>query len=359
MRSLIEKYRDVVIQIATPFSVGTGFYLKDYDLIITNEHVVRNNKDVVIEGKGVNRLLRSVRYLDPKYDLAFIQGPDKSALSAVKLHETEDFQQGDLVIAVGHPFGLKYTATQGIISNTSHQQNDLFYIQHDAALNPGNSGGPLVNEGGEILGVNTFIIQNGQSIGFSLPSRYVKQALEDFKAGNKNLGVRCFSCANIVFEPNPEKKYCPFCGTRIQMISQIEDYVPKGIKAEIEDCLKTLGYDINLTRRGPYSWEINRGSAKIMLSYHEETGMIAGDAYICSLPKLRIKEIYIFLLQQNYELEGLCFSIQNQEIILSFQIFDHYFKPESGIELFQKLFDKANAFDDILINDFGAVIRVD
>ncbi|MBK8450582.1 MAG: hypothetical protein IPL42_11375 [Saprospiraceae bacterium] len=52
MRSLIEKYRDVVIQIATPFSVGTGFYLKDYDLIITNEHVVRNNKDVVIEGKG-------------------------------------------------------------------------------------------------------------------------------------------------------------------------------------------------------------------------------------------------------------------------------------------------------------------
>jgi len=85
MRALIEQYKGVVIQIATPFSIGTGFYLKEYDLIITNEHVVRNNKDVVVEGKGVQRVLSSVRYLDPKFDLAFVQGPKANPWISIKL----------------------------------------------------------------------------------------------------------------------------------------------------------------------------------------------------------------------------------------------------------------------------------
>lgn len=87
--------------------------------------------------------------------------------------------------------------------------------------------------------------------------------------------------------------------------------------------------------------------------------MIAGDAYICSLPKENIKEIYVYLLQQNSQLEGLCFSIQNQDIILSLQIFDHSFKPELGSQIFQYLFEKANAYDDLLIKNFGAITRVD
>ncbi|MBK8954566.1 MAG: trypsin-like peptidase domain-containing protein [Saprospiraceae bacterium] len=359
MKSLIERYKDIVIQIATPFSVGTGFYLKDYGLIITNEHVVRNNKEVVIEGMGVKRLKRKVKYLDPKYDLAFIQGTDHHTEIRVPLHVADDYQQGDAVLAIGHPFGLKYTATQGIISNAVHQQNDLYYIQHDAALNPGNSGGPLINDQGEVLGVNTFIIQNGQSIGFSLPARYLQQALDEFVAGNKELGVRCTSCANIVFEPNTEKKYCPFCGARITMISQIEDYSPSGIRLEIEEALGQLGYDVSLTRRGPFNWEIERGSAKILLSYHEDSGMIAGDALMCSLPKEGIKEIYTYLLQQNYFLEGLSFSILNRDIVLSLQVFDHSFKPENGQQMFNLLFDKANEYDDILVKTYGAVARVD
>lgn len=74
------------------------------------------------------------------------------------------------------------------------------------------------------------------------------------------------------------------------MISQIPDYEPKGIKREIEETISNLGYSINLTRRGPNSWEIINGSAKILLSYHEESGMIAGDASICSLPKEKINQ---------------------------------------------------------------------
>lgn len=129
-----------MIQIATPFSIGTGFFLKNENLIITNEHVVRNNKEVVIDGKGLQRVVSPVIYLDPKYDLAFIKSPEIHTLADIHLGDSSKVVEGDQVLVVGHPFGLKYTATQGIISNTLHQQDDIQYIQHDAALNPGNSG---------------------------------------------------------------------------------------------------------------------------------------------------------------------------------------------------------------------------
>lgn len=357
MKAIIEKYKDIVVQIATPFSVGTGFYLKDYDLIITNEHVVRNNKSVVLEGKGFTRSLNPVLYVDPKFDLAFVKAPVPNQLGYAQLAEIKNLEDGESVLAVGHPFGLKYTATTGIISNSAHFQNEISYIQHDAALNPGNSGGPLIDEDGKVIGVNTFIIQNGQNIGFSLPFNYLLDSLNEFSVGDKKPAVRCTSCANIVFEPNNEKKFCPHCGAKMKMISDIENYIPTGVKREIEDALQTLNYDVPLTRRGPYNWEISEGSAKIILSYHEDSGMIAGDATICSLPKENIKAIYTYLLQQNYDLRGLSFSIRNNDIVLSVLIFDHYFKPETGLRILKNLFEKANYYDDLLIQNFGALKR--
>ncbi|MBK8245432.1 MAG: trypsin-like peptidase domain-containing protein [Saprospiraceae bacterium] len=357
MKQIIEAYKDAVIQIATPYSIGTGFYLAEPDLIVTNEHVVKDNKEVVIEGKGVTRMTCPVIYLDPMYDLAFIKAPKVHQFSNIYLNHQKSIIEGDTVLAVGHPFGLKYTATQGIISNIAHKENEIDYIQHDAALNPGNSGGPLIDNEGKVIGVNTFIIQNGQNIGFSLPVNYLDQCIQEFKKQPNALGVRCISCGNLVFEPNPELKYCPFCGSGIKMISQIADYEPKGIKREIEETISNLGYSINLTRRGPNSWEIINGSAKILLSYHEESGMIAGDASICSLPKEKIKPIYTFLLQQNHKLRGLSFGINNNDIILSMILFDQYFKPEIGQLTIKNLFELANIYDDQLIHELGALPR--
>jgi serine protease Do len=155
MRDVIDMYKDVVIQIATPYSTGTGFYLKKYDLIITNEHVVRDNVEVVIDGKTFEKQLTQVLFVDPKYDLAFLKTPEDNGMPEIEIDGLVELNEGDRVIAVGHPFGLKYTATQGIISNLLHQQQNVNYIQHDAALNPGNSGGPLINLEGKVIGVNT------------------------------------------------------------------------------------------------------------------------------------------------------------------------------------------------------------
>ena len=109
MQDIIEFFRKVVIQIATPYSKGTGFYLKKYRLIVTNEHVVRGNKEVVIQGNNVERQLAKVIYLDQKLDLAFLSTQEDNSIPDVTLGNRQEMANGETIVAIGHPFGLKYT----------------------------------------------------------------------------------------------------------------------------------------------------------------------------------------------------------------------------------------------------------
>ncbi|MBK8491256.1 MAG: trypsin-like peptidase domain-containing protein [Saprospirales bacterium] len=357
MNEVIDRFRSVVIQIATPYSTGTGFYLKAPNLIITNEHVIRGNQEVVIHGFNLPKQLVRVLYFDQKLDLAFLEVPDTCDIPDVPLAENGVIAQGDAVIAVGHPFGLKFSATQGIISNTMHKMGDVNYLQHDAALNPGNSGGPLVNMAGEVVGVNTFVVRDGDNIGFSLPAHYLAETIREYKDKRGELAVRCYSCGNVVAESQLAGEYCPFCGTNLEMPNKVEPYEPVGLTLTIEDMLKQLGYDVGLSRRGPDAWEIQRGSAKIQIAYHEESGLITGDAFLCLLPKDNIQPLYEFLLRQNYDLAGLTFSVRGQDVILSLLIFDRYFNVETGLKLFEGLFQKADDYDNILVETYGAIWR--
>lgn len=359
MNDVIDLYRKVVIQIATPYSTGgTGFYLKEANLIITNEHVVRGNRVVVVEGESLSKRLVRVIYTDPKYDLAFLEVEDQLELPIINLGSSDQVTEGDQILAIGHPFGLKYTATQGIVSSTIHEQQGILYIQHDAALNPGNSGGPLVNTEGKIVGVNTFIIKDGNNIGFSLPSNYLKDTLASFLEGvngKLQIGSRCHSCSNLVFEKTIEAGYCPHCGAKIQLPSEVEDYEPIGVAKTIEQLLEKAGHNVQLSRGGPNTWEIKQGSAKINISYYEKTGLITGDAYLCALPKENIKPLYQYLLRQNYEVESLNFSVKGRDIILSLLIYDRYLNLDTGMALFEHLFTKADDYDNILVEQYGAV----
>ena len=359
MKEIIELYRSVVIQIATPYSKGTGFYIKEYDLIVTNEHVVRGNKEVVIDSNLFERQLSTVLFVDAMHDLAFLSIPKTKTMDipSIELGEAIRVQEGDAAIAIGHPFGLKYTSTQGIISNTHHQQNDINYLQHDAALNPGNSGGPLLNMVGQVIGINTFMIRNGENIGFSLPINYVKETIFSYQKGQGKSGARCLACSNIVFDTGKKQKYCPHCGAKLTLPAYEEAYEALGVSKTIEELLLTTGHDVRLSRRGPNNWEIHQGSAKINITYHEKTGLIIGDAFLCNLPKEHIGPLYEYLLKQNYLIEGLTFSVnpKGQDIILSLLIYDRYLNVDTGIQLFEHLFEKADHYDDILVDEFGAI----
>jgi serine protease Do len=355
MQELVEKYRNIVIQIATPYSTGTGFYIKAYNLIVTNNHVVEGNREVTIEGVDLPRQISRVLYNDVKYDLAFLEMPSL-APAMQDVHVAPSLLNvGDSVTAIGHPYGLKYTFTKGIVSNARHILNNIDYIQHDAALNPGNSGGPLINTEGAVVGVNTFIIENGNTIGFSLPSRYLEKTVLAFQKGLGEIGSRCVACTNIVFESTIEVGgYCPHCGTKLKILSETTEFQAEGVPSLIENMIKKLGHDVRVSRRGPSSWEIRHGSAKINISYHQQNGLIISDAYLCTLPQENIKPLYEYLLRENYRNEGVTLSVKGQDIILSLLIYDKYLREETALKLMGNLFEKADHYDNVLVEKYGA-----
>jgi serine protease Do len=359
MKTVIERFRGVIIQIATPYSTGTGFYLRDANLIVTNEHVIQDNRQVVIDGHLIEKQLVRVIYSDPKHDLAFLEAPQQTDLPAVELGVNTRLSEGDPVLALGHPFGFKYTSTKGIISNTAHEINDINYYLIDAALNPGNSGGPLLNRDGAIIGINTFVVKDGNNIGFSLPVSYLVDSIKEFEKSDRQISVRCISCLNLVNEENIDGHYCPFCGTRVTLPTQTEDYEPIGVAHTIESILEQAGHEVELSRRGPNNWEIRQGSARITIAYYEKNGLITGDAYLATLPKKEIGPIYEFLLRQNYEVESLTFSVKEQDVILSLLIYDRYLNVDTGLKLFSHLFEKADHYDNILVEEYGAQWKYD
>src|ERR1043165_7692006 len=320
VQQIIESFQPAIIQIATQTATGTGFYVKEFDLIVTNDHVVGDNAEVTIAGKLFQKTLSRVWYTDRKHDLAFLETPKEIILPEVKLGEYEKLKDGDSVVAIGHPYGLNYTATQGVISRVDRVQQGIKYIQIDAAINPGNSGGPLVNEDGEVVGVNTFIIKGGDNLGFALPSSYLKEALEQYAPHRGEFALRCPSCSTLVTEATLDAgKYCPNCGTKIEFPKRTEeDEAPiSGMAKTIEDILEKLGHDRELARNGQNRWEVENGSAKIKITYNPENYFIVSDAFLCKLPKMGIKELYSYLLKENYNLRGKLFSLQGENIVMS------------------------------------------
>lgn len=359
MQNIIEQYRSIVIQIATPYSTGTGFLLREEGLIVSNDHVVQGNREVVVDGVTLPRQMAKVVFSDPRFDLAFIAAPSCEAGPSAVLAKNKSVSVGDVVVAIGHPFGLKFSATQGIVSSTDHQLDGLPYLQHDAALNPGNSGGPLVNQMGEIIGVNTFNVNGGENMGFSLPVRFLEESLALYKQGGGQVGTRCQNCKQAVFSAAKWDGYCPNCGARVELPSDAELYEPVGVARTIEEILEKCGHDTALARRGPNIWEIRNGSATIIISYYEPNGLITGDAILCDLPVTNIQPVYEYLLRQNHELEALSLSVRGQEIVLSLVIYDRYLTLDTGMKRFKNLFEKADFHDNVLVEQFGAAWKVE
>jgi serine protease Do len=352
---ILEKYIENIIQIMTPYGTGTGFIIGNY--IITNSHVAGGLSEVVISAKKIKRSIAKVIYDDPYYDIAFIEYKfDKPSTPLVLASENVD--DGDVIIAIGHPYGLNYTATEGIVSRASRLQDDLEYIQIDAAINPGNSGGPLLNEDAQVVGINTFIIQNANNLGFALPYFYLQDALDAFnKKERESVIIKCPSCKNLIKEEDIIHDYCPECGVKLEVAKlRRKGYKPTGPTKLIEDILTALDINVTLARRSQSAWRIDEGSARIDINYYEN-GIIIGDTKLCGIPRENIDAIYDYLLRENDKLSYLQFSINENSIYLSYLIVDSSLTLDEGKVAFQRLIKYSDKYDDILINEYGAIAQ--
>ncbi len=355
MSDFVETYRNVIVQIATPNSTGTGFYLRDRGVVVTNNHVVEGHRAVVIEGAKFTKQLARVRYTDQKYDLAFLDAPKSDEeMPDVQLGTEKTMRERDSVTAIGHPFGLKFSVKSGIVSNTREVMNGIPYLHIDAALNPGNSGGPLVDNDGQVVGINTFIIRDGDNTGFSLPVNFLHETLEDYRKANSDNSCRCVACMNIMTAELVSKNFCSVCGSRVELPASVDEYVASGVPRTIESLVTKIGHDVALSRSGPDAWEITQGSAKIYITYHEKSGLMSADAVLCQLPRENIQQLYTYLLRENYENEALTLSVHEQDIMLSLLIYDRYLNEETGMTLLRDLFEKADYYDNELVEKYGA-----
>jgi serine protease Do len=165
-------------------SLGSGVIINKEGYIVTNNHVVENAKEIVAMLHNKKDYKAEVVGRDKKTDLALIKIEAEEDLPVAPLGDSDELQVGEWVLAIGNPFGLAETVTAGIVSAKGRVIGAGPYddfIQTDASINPGNSGGPLFNFWGEVVGINTAIVEAGQGIGFAIPINMAKELLPQLK----------------------------------------------------------------------------------------------------------------------------------------------------------------------------------
>lgn len=174
-------------------SLGSGVIVDAAGLVVTNNHVVQGADQIIVALSDRREYPAKLVFAEPRLDLALLKIDTKgAALPVAKLGDSDRAQVGDLVLALGNPFGVGQTVTQGIVSATARTgigiSDTQFFIQTDAAINQGNSGGALAAMNGEVIGINSAILTGGQNggsigLGFAIPSNMVKIFLRGASSG--------------------------------------------------------------------------------------------------------------------------------------------------------------------------------
>jgi Do/DeqQ family serine protease len=172
-------------------SLGSGVILSDDGIVVSNYHVVGMSTDIRVQLKDRREYKARVLLADEESDLAILQMEDANTLPFLKLRNSDTVEVGELVLAIGNPFGVGQTVTSGIVSGLARSgvstgNSRGYFLQTDAAINPGNSGGALVDVNGELIGINTSILtRSGGSngIGFAIPARLVGEFVNQAREG--------------------------------------------------------------------------------------------------------------------------------------------------------------------------------
>jgi len=220
-------------------ALGSGFIIDSKGIVVTNNHVIQGAEDIIVSVNGVTEYKAKVIGTDPYMDLAVLQIEADEKFETVSFGDSDKARIGDWVIAIGNPFGFGGTVTSGIISSRNRDIGLTRYddfIQTDASINQGNSGGPLFNLNGEVIGINTAIIAPGSSgsigIGFAIPSnpasKVIDQLIEFGETKRGWLGVRIQEVTKEIAQveklENPE-------GALVASVSEKSPADKAGIKA--------------------------------------------------------------------------------------------------------------------------------
>lgn len=245
-QDLFEAVVDTVVGIQTEDGSGSGVILDSNGIIATNYHVIDDCVDVLIYLKDDRQIHGQVVRSYRDVDLAFVKIQLEKSFSLISsLVSTvknlgslcnRPLKVGETVFAIGHPLGLNFTLTQGIVSSVERVIDGAKYIQIDASINPGNSGGPLYSTYGELLGINTMGLSGTQGLNFAIPASVIAEKYKEF-IGERSKGL--LSYCHICGHTSGNNKYCDFCGSLIKVQKTDLSCQKKQSKQKVEYSTKT------------------------------------------------------------------------------------------------------------------------
>lgn len=342
-------FENLVFKVSTASGSGTGFYLKDRNIFVTNYHVVGPHKQVSLQDRGGTRYLANVVLANPQEDVAFLRADSQFDLPQLDLH-LDGTQQGDRIYVAGYPFGMPFTVTEGVISAINQPMQGRNYIQTDAAVNPGNSGGPMLNDQGKVIAITTSKFNNADNMGFGVP---VGMLVEEFEAltqlSNNTFHLVCDSCASLILE---RTEYCNNCGQAID-VKYYDEPQLTDIAIFCERAIANLGINPVLTRQGHEFWEFHVGSSLVRLFIYNKSYLYATSP-INELPNQNMAALLEELLSK--DVAPFKLGIYLKEIFISYRVhISDVFSPrhQEVSNNITALFNKANELDDYFVEKFG------
>ena len=235
-------FEDMFKEFGTPqerktAALGSGFIIDESGIVVTNNHVIEGAEDIVVQVNGDKEFKAKVIGADPLSDIAVLQIETKEKFIPVKFGNSDKARIGDWVIAIGNPFGFGGTVTSGIISARNRSiglSRYEDYIQTDASINTGNSGGPLFDMNGDVIGINTAILGRSGSlgIGFSIPSNSAKIVIDQLiKFGETKRGWLGVRIQNVTKEIAEIEKLDKPRGALVASVAENSPSDKAGVKA--------------------------------------------------------------------------------------------------------------------------------
>jgi len=349
----LQHLSNLVAKVITGNGSGTSFYLRDKKIWISNYHVVQGNKKVALQDQQMNRYLADVVMVNPAADVAILKS-DFAPSAPAGFEMPVNVQTSQQVYVLGYPFGMPYTVTEGTVSSANQLMSERYYIQIDAAVNPGNSGGPVVAADGTLIGITTAKFTNADNMGFAIPTPTLLEELQSLESHSGGFSLKCNSCSSLSYEP---ADFCPSCGETLN--SKIFDELALTPVANfMEQTITAMGHNPILTRMGNEFWEFHHGSSLVRLFIYNSNYFYA-NCPINKLPKGNLDELLRYVLSNPIAPYRL--GVWDNQIHLSYRVgLNDLFSPYSAN--IQKdliaLPAKADEMDDFFVKKFNCEMSV-
>ena len=267
-----------------PFGTGSGFIISSDGFIVTNSHVVHGAIQIGVTLQDGRELSAKLIGEDPATDIAVVQ-VDGNNLRSIRFGDSDHLQVGQIAVAIGNPYGFQYSVTTGVVSalgRTLRSESGRLIddvIQTDAALNPGNSGGPLVNSTGEVIGVNTAVILPAQGLCFAVSSN-----LAEYVVGN------------LIMKGKVRRGYIGIAGQTIPLNPRTVNYHQLSVKSGV--LIQSVEPD------GPaYNSQLKRGD--IIIAFYDKTVHSIDDLHKNLNEKTINKEVNLTVLRRGKKINIL------------------------------------------------------